>query len=261
MMPATALVSDDIVDAFRSCGIAAGDTLMLHSDAIVAAQFADLSPGKRLDLLIEAVLKALGGAGTLIMPTFTYSLARGESFDPAASPSTVGAVTEHFRRRPGVLRSEDPLFSVAAFGRLAPVFAAAATADCFGPGSAFDLLLRNDGKIACLGCAFDRITFVHYVEQCKKVDYRYPKRFDGAIIRQGRSEAVSVNYVVRDLARETPVDLARLKRKLQDTGKLCSTAIGRVGLTSVKARDFFDAAAALLAEDPVALIREGARRA
>lgn len=259
-MSATALGGEDIVDALRACGVAAGDTLMLHSDASVTAQFGKLPPAQRLDLLIDAVLAALGPTGTLIMPTFTYSFTRGEYFDPAASPSTVGAITEHFRTRPGVLRSADPLFSVASLGRLAPAFAAAASDDCFGAGSAFDLLFRNDGKIACLGCGFDRITFVHYVEQCSEVDYRYPKRFDGEIRHHGQSEPVSVNYLVRDLSRETPTDLTRLKLRLQAAGKLRSAAIGRVGLSVVAARDFFTVAGELLAADPTALIREGAGR-
>lgn len=258
----TALAGADVTDAFRQCGVAPGDTLMLHSDAIVAAQFAGgLAAAARIDMLIDAVLAALGSDGTLVMPTFTYSFTRGEDFDPAASPSTVGAVTERFRRRPGVRRSANPLFSVAAFGRLAPDFAASAAEDCFGPGSAFDLLLHHDGVIACLGCALDRITFVHYVEQREKVDYRYLKRFEGAILRDGAREAAAVDYLVRDLSRETPTDLGRLAERLRATGRLRSAPVGRFGLAVVAARDFLDAAGGLLAEDPAALIREGARPA
>jgi aminoglycoside 3-N-acetyltransferase len=256
-----ALAGEHVTDALRRCGVVCGDTLMLHSDAIVAAQFAGgLDAAERIDLLIDATLAALGSEGTLVMPTFTYSFTRGEDFDPATSPSTVGAVTERFRCRPGVRRSANPLFSVAAFGRLASEFAATAVENCFGPRSAFDLLLRRDGVIACLGCAFDRITFVHYVEQCKKVEYRYIKRFDGALLRDGERETAAVDYLVRDLSRDTPTDLGRLAHKLRAAGRLRSAPVGRFGLAVVTARDFFDAASDLLAEDPAALIREGARR-
>ncbi len=262
MTTLTALAGNDITDAFRSCGVTEGGTLMLHGDAMVAAQLAGgLPSAKRLDVVIDAVLAALGPSGTLVMPTFTYSFTRGENFDPAASPSTVGALTEHFRRRPGVLRSENPLFSVAAFGRLAPDFAAARVDDCFGPGSAFDLLFQNNGMIGCLGCGFDRITFTHYVEQSRQVEYRYVKHFTGSILRHGKPESAIVEYLVRDLNRETQTDLARLKERLDDTGRLRSAAVGRVGLMVVMAKDFFDAAVELMNEDPSALIREGARRA
>ncbi len=252
---------EHVVAALGACGIGAGDLLMLHSDALVAAQFRSVPEDRRLDLVLDAVLAALGPAGTLVVPTFTYSFTKGEVFDLDYSPSTVGRLTEQVRRRPGVLRSRHPLFSVAAVGPLAHAFATSATGDCFGPGTAFDLLYRHGGKIACLGCGFDRITFVHYVEQCARVDYRYNKRFDGLIRRDGVEVAGSVNYLVRDLARDTPCDLGRLKRRLQESGRLRSAAVGRVGLLAVTAQDFLETANALLAEDPAALIHEGAGRA
>ena len=254
------LGAEHIAAALGACGIGPGDTVMLHSDAVVAAQFRTVPAEKRLDLVLDAILAALGPEGTLVLPTFTYSFTKGEAFDPDLSPSTVGQLTERFRLRPNVLRSRHPLFSVAAQGPLAGAFAASATADCFGPGTAFDLLYRHRGKIACLGCGFDRVTFVHYVEQRAKVDYRYLKRFEGVIRRTGTDEATSVSYLVRDLARDTPCDLGRLKGRLQETGKLRSAAVGRVGLLAVTARDFLETADTLLAEDPAALIREGAGR-
>jgi aminoglycoside 3-N-acetyltransferase len=255
------LAEDDVVAAFRACGVGAGDTLMLHSDAMVAAQFGAMPADRRLDLLIDGVLRVIGPAGTLVVPTFTYSFTRGEVFDPDGSASAVGSVTEHFRRRAGVLRSRDPLFSVAAAGRLAPLFAAADPENCFGPRSAFALLHGERGKIACLGCALDRATFVHYVEQCARVAYRYPKRFAGVIRRAGEDAPAAVTYLVRDLSRRSETDLTRLKARLIEQGKLRRQELGRVGLLVVRAEDFFSAATALLAEDPLALIREGARAA
>jgi aminoglycoside 3-N-acetyltransferase len=252
---------EHVIAALGACGIGAGDLLMLHSDALVAAQFRGVPEPQRIDLVLDAVLSAIGPQGTLIVPTFTYSFTKNEIFDLDYSPSTVGQITERFRHRPGVLRSRHPLFSIAAQGPLGQAFATSATSDCFGPGTAFDLLYRHGGKIACLGCGFDRITFVHYVEQRASVDYRYNKRFDGLVRRDGIEVAGSVQYLVRDLARDTPCDLGRLKRRLQETGKLRSAAVGRVGLLAVTAHDFFETATALLAEDPAALIREGAGRA
>ena len=260
MNAAGPLGPEHIIAALGACGIGPGDLLMLHSDALVAAQFRSVPEERRLDLVLDAVLAALGPAGTLVIPTFTYSFTKGEVFDHEHSPSTVGQLTERFRQRPDVLRSPHPLFSIAAQGPLAPAFAASAAGDCFGPGTAFDLLHRHGGKIACLGCGFDRITFVHYVEQRAHVDYRYPKRFDGVIRQDGVEIEASVSYLVRDLARDTPCDLTRLKHRLQASGRLRSGAVGRVGLLAVTTHDFLEAADALLAEDPAALIHEGAGR-
>ena len=67
--------------------------------------------------LVDALLAARrAGAGTLMVPTFTYGSAR---FDPGATPGRTGAVAEALRRRAGAIRSLHPFYSVAALGPLA----------------------------------------------------------------------------------------------------------------------------------------------
>lgn len=254
-----ALSRDDLAEAFRRCGIGAGDVLMLHADALVLAQLPAMPAAERYDTLFGALKAVLGPRGTLVMPTFTYSFTKGEPFSVASTPSTVGALTEHFRTLPGTRRSRDPIFSVAARGALAADFAAAPADDCFGPDSAFGLLERHNGWLACLGCALDRITFTHYVEQRAGVDYRSFKTFSGMMVEDGRERPAETRYFVRDLGRQTAIDLTRLKARLHEAGALASVPVGRVGLTALRCRAFAEAAAALIAEQPNALIAEGRR--
>jgi aminoglycoside 3-N-acetyltransferase len=246
----------DIVEAFKLCGVRRGDVLMLHSDAIVLAQLPPMTVEQRFDVLFDALDEVLGPNGTLVLPTFTYSFTKGEPFDPATTPSTVGLLTEAFRTRPGVRRSRDPIFSMAARGRLADRFAEAATDDCFGPGSAFALLAQHDAWLAALGCSF-RPTFVHYVEQLAGVDYRYFKTFSGVLHYAGAETPASVRYFVRDVTRKTVVELSRLKADLINAGRFATAAVGRVGLNTVRCGAFEAAARTLLAQHPCGLIEEG----
>jgi aminoglycoside 3-N-acetyltransferase len=247
----------EVIHAFERCGIRSGDVVMVHSDALVAAQFPPMSAAARYDLLIDALLTLLGRDGTLVMPTFTYSFSRGETFDVRQSPSTVGAITEHFRHRSGVRRSLNPMFSVAAYGRHADEFAMADPSDCFGEQSAFAQLHVRDGKIVCIGCAFDRITFIHYVEQQIGVDYRYFKAFEGCVIDADcMMRTATVRCFVRDLDRNVITDLSPLRIRMSRNGNLTVGELGRVEMTAVRARDFHDDARALLAEGADALIRE-----
>lgn len=245
-----------VTDAFVACGVRPGDCLMLHADAFVAAQMPTSSPSQGMDWLLDGVMDALAG-GTLVMPTFTYSATKGEPFAPAITPSDVGRLTEHFRQRPGVLRSRHPIFSVAACGRWAEEFADSAIEDCFGPGTAFDLLMRHDAWLAALGCALDRVTFVHYVEQAHGVSYRYFKEFPFEIDLGGKKTSGTVRYFVRDIHRKTAVHLGRLKARLLAAGLLKVGAIGRAQLLCVRARDFLSEANALLDQQENALIEEG----
>lgn len=248
----------EIIQACAEVDIGESDVLMLHCDAIVTAQFAPAANAERYDLLIDSLEEVLGVGGTLIIPTFTYSFTEGEDFDIACSPSRVGALSEHFRKRPQVMRSANPLFSVAASGRYARRFATSESEDCFGSGSAFDLLYGLDGKIACFGCSLDRATFVHFVEQEYGVNYRYEKYWNGEVVdAQGARIAQTVRYYVRDLGRKSSTDLTLLQARLEASGILKKTEFGRLGITEVRARDFFRVATEMLEENPVALIEEG----
>ncbi len=251
------IASADIVEAFKLCGVRRGDVLMLHADAIVLAQLPPMTADARFDVLFNALNDVLGSEGTLVLPTFTYSFTKGEPFDPATTSSAVGLLTEAFRNRPDVRRSRDPIFSVAARGRLADRFAETATDDCFGPDSAFALLAQHDAWLACLGCGLDRLTFTHYVEQAVGVDYRYFKTFTGVCVEGGGETPGTVRYFVRDLDRKTAIDLSRLKTDLAQAGRLATAAVGRVGLSAVRCSAFEAAARGLLARNPSGLIQEG----
>jgi aminoglycoside 3-N-acetyltransferase len=252
--------AEDLRHALASIGMLPGRTALVHSDAMVAAQFPPMADKERFDLVIEAVETALGPEGTLVMPAFSYSFTKGETFDLNRTPSTVGMLTEHFRMRPGVCRTADPIFSFAAKGPAARELCGLAIGECFGPQSVFAMLHRRNADIVCLGCSLTRGgTFVHYVEASQGVPYRYNKTFSGAIAwPDGRSSGASVVYYVRDLTRKSEADLRRLEKRLEVEGKLRSAVLGRTRLIAVSAADLYDTASRMLKEDPVSLIAEGA---
>ncbi|MEA2554474.1 MAG: aminoglycoside 3-N-acetyltransferase [Fimbriimonadaceae bacterium] len=252
------VTADDIGSSFRAAGVGAGDTLCLHSDAIVLAQMAIGTPQERADSFINALEDLLGPEGTLVVPTFTYSFTEGKPYDPSMSPSKVGVLTEMFRVRQNVLRTRDPIFSFAVSGSKAREYASASVEESFGDKSAFALLQRDNAWIACLGCALDRVTFVHRVEQIAGVDYRYPKVFSGEVIENGRQTELKTTYLVRDLERATQTDLRLLQSKLIAEGKLNLKPVGRIALLTVRAQDFLASALELLKTNPSGLIKEGA---
>lgn len=249
-----------VTDALRSLGIKPGCVALVHPDAIVAAQFPEMSNEQRLDLLIEAIDAAIGGDGTLVMPVFSYSFTKGEAFDISKTPSEVGMVTERFRTQPGVRRTSDPIFSFACRGPLAHELCAIPVKECFGGESVFATLHRWNANIVDLGCSMTQGgTFVHYAETAHGVEYRYKKVFSGTIISPGgESSECSVVYNVRDLTRRSEADFQRLQKRLADDGKSRTVEVGRSRIIAVSASDLFEAAWKMLDEDPISLIAEGA---
>ena len=69
---------------------------------------------------VVEVLQTWLGEGDLTMPTHTYCYPdkNGEApvFDPATTPSVVGAITDYFWKQPEVMRSLHPTHSLACQG-------------------------------------------------------------------------------------------------------------------------------------------------
>ena len=108
------LTDTDLDRALRAVGVKPGMLLMVHSSLSGFGYIADGAA-----TCIAALRKALGPDGTLAMPTHSLSVLGKPVYDPATSPSLVGAVTEVFRKLPGAVRSPHPTHSVAAMGPLA----------------------------------------------------------------------------------------------------------------------------------------------
>ncbi|MCW3099026.1 MAG: hypothetical protein JWL77_4644 [Chthonomonadaceae bacterium] len=106
------LTQEDIKSALEQAGIAEGDLVLGH---FALSWFGYIAGGA--DRLIETVRAILGPDGTLMMPTFTFSWMGRLPYDPHTTPSRVGAVTDRFWRRFGVLRSAHPTHSFAAVGK------------------------------------------------------------------------------------------------------------------------------------------------
>ena len=104
-----AITREDIRYSLQLMGIRPGDTLLVHS-ALSSIGYVEGGA----DSVVDAFLDAVGPDGTIVMSTLTGWFS---PFDAATSPSTVGHISEVFRRRPGVLRSLHPVHSVAAWGK------------------------------------------------------------------------------------------------------------------------------------------------
>ena len=234
-------------------GVLSSDIIVIHGDAGAAFQLTDVDIKDRINFLITLLIDFIGDEGTLVIPTFSYSITKNEDFNVNETPSDIGAFSEAFRVYPGALRSKNPNFSFSSIGKNAIEFSDARLDDCFGQGTAFDLMHKHNAKLICLGCDFSRITFVHYLEQKVGVSYRYLKSFKGAIIDSDEIQNITNTYYVRDLTIDSQGELSAVKERSIKKDLLRMTNFGRFPVTSIKSRDFYSIAEELLSEDPYAL--------
>ena len=183
----------------EALGVTRGTTLMVHT-SLKAVGWTVGGPAT----VIRALIRVLGDDGTLVMPAETPGLLDPAAwhdprvkdewhaairehlpvFDPLTTPTTMGAVAEAFRTGPGTRRSDHPLVSVCAHGRLASeITREHSLAFGEGRGTPFEKLYAFDGRTLLLGVGFERCTSLHYAESLvpnrRTTTHRYPMRVDG----------------------------------------------------------------------------------
>jgi len=249
--------------ALADLGVRPDDTLFVHSDMSRWVRLAGGGRSGRLATVLDG-LRGAAARGTVMMPTFTYSFCEGRSFHRAGSPSTVGALTEYFRRRPGVRRTADPLFSAAILGPVSAAWESALFAvcdkDCFGDRSVFAYLLWSNAAVVFLGSDPDDCTFLLHVEQLEQVPYRYFKEFRGEVTDGEPAREVTARYFVRDLDADVVSFLRPLMDALRDRRELVERQLdGGPTIGVARARAIASAARAGLRANPDYLLTRGHR--
>lgn len=174
------VTNKSMLETLLSLGADKCDTLYIHT----ALSFGQPNPQlKKSGLLGELlnVIKALG-VKTICMPTFTFSFCNGLDYNPATSASRMGVLNEFFRKQEDVIRSADPLMSVALLGEDKDLVMGVGHVSC-GENSTFDKLRHRDNvKFLFLGPKIgDCLTYMHYMEWLYSVDYRYNRIFRGNV--------------------------------------------------------------------------------
>ena len=177
-LPATVdSLSADLTDL----GVRKGDVLLVHASLSSLGWVCGGAVS-----VIQAMQKAVGDNGTIVMPSFTSNLSepslwsnppvpeswwpivRSElpPFDPLTTPSCgVGAIAECFRTIPSVCRSNHPHVSFAASGPVAhQIVASHQIEDGLGDSSPLGKLYDMGARIVLLGVEFDRCTALHLAE-------------------------------------------------------------------------------------------------
>jgi aminoglycoside 3-N-acetyltransferase len=188
-------------------------------------------------MFFDALMRRLGGNGTLVVPTFTYSFPRREVFDPAESASQMGAFAEWLRGHGDARRSRDPSYSVAAVGAQAHALTRDAPENSFAPEGFFGRFENMDGVV--LNLNFDAgSTFLHYLERELQVPYRFDKTFEGHIREGGKTRLARNTIHVRYLSSDATAPVFEPFHVLaREAGQFVDASLGRGRMGCIRARD------------------------
>ncbi|HEX7363464.1 MAG TPA: DUF4910 domain-containing protein [Bryobacteraceae bacterium] len=246
-----------LLTGLRDAGISDGDVVYFH---VSLDQLGDLegahNPGERNRLVLDALFEAVGPAGTIVLPTYTFSFCRQELFDVQKTPtaggpwSTSGDFLEFFRKQPLVRRSYDPIHSVCALGPSAEYLVEHLPNTCFGSGSVHDRLHRLGGKICMIGVGLEEATFQHHVEETIGVPFRFKKLFTGTIRDHGKARKSGWIFNVHLLSENGIPDGTRVDELARTFGVARVGQVGSGKLVCVDTPAFFNLLSDALKADP-----------
>lgn len=185
-----------IVEALNTLEVESGDTVLIHSDLTALRGEANRTWGEAAEKLKQEVLQQLGPRGTLLVPTFNWDFCWGKPYIHERSMSHLGMFSNSVLFDKRAVRSIHPMFSFAGIGENTGKIFSQIGSSSFGSNSVFERLLRHNIKIILVNCRSD-IAFVHYVEQQKKVGYRFMKYFRGDVFVNNENIGGTYDFFAR----------------------------------------------------------------
>jgi aminoglycoside 3-N-acetyltransferase len=170
-----------IASELRKLGLREGDAVMMHSSL---SALGHVEGGA--EMVVDALLDAIGSSGTLVVPAFRDSV-WGDMADftisdccpcsqrlcPSRQPGFQGIIPNTVLKRKGVLRSCHPTHSWAALGPDAEQLLSGHrdTPAMCGRHNPFEKLVELDGCILTLGVGVNTVTLWHYYEEILQAPY------------------------------------------------------------------------------------------
>ena len=254
-MTPPSVTGDELVRDLRQLPLPAGALVMVHSSL---ASIGDVQGGA--GTVVDALLETLGEEGTLMVPAFTFPASGrlGFVFDPAETPSYMGAISENARRRSQARRSIHLHHSVATIGPMAEELSASGGASAWDGDSPMGQLFARDGWLMLLGVPYLRLTAMHLCEVAVGVPYRKRRNEEGRLrSADGREEPfVSISLPPPSFGWKGN-DFNYLGQLMEDRGLVSVGPVGNAMARLVRASDLMATARSEYDSDDALFLKKG----
>ena len=228
--------------------------ILLHSDLLKIGITARPSERTQICKDYEDALMLSLKERPILIPTFNYDFCKNGVYNRLESPSQVGALSDYFRVHYALFRSLTPIFNFVILNQNKE-FSLKPSLNVFGQDSLFAELYKQNGLVLFLGADFSTNTFLHYIEECSKVGYRYIKSFSGIIQDNTKDVPITVHYRVRPWAAPSlAYDFQKLQKDAEEGGILKEHQVGQGKLLYYHARELFAFWSEKIAQDELYLL-------
>ncbi|PWL24246.1 MAG: hypothetical protein DCO96_14695 [Fluviicola sp. XM-24bin1] len=210
-------ISGTYLDLAVALPLKSNDSLFIASDVTqMALDARNDGNAFNANAFIESFQNVLS-EGDLLIPAYTDNLKDGDTFDHSKSKPTTGALSNKVGRRKDFIRSKDPLHSVYAWGKSATTISELDGQSSLGEDSIFHWMHDNKAKMMCIDVHFQNsLTYVHFVEERRKVKYRKP--YNWTIKRVFKEHSDEKSFVFYSRQPWVLTDLELLQNKAIEKG-------------------------------------------
>lgn len=176
-------------------------TLLMAIKKIDKGLSSDVTIDEVFNIIISKIIKKLGDNGTLLIQTFTWDFCNKKNFDILNSKSKTSFLGNIAIKRDDFVRTKHPIYSFAVTGRYKEELANLNNIGAFDIRSPFQFIYKKKAKMLIIDIPLQKsFTFAHHVEEMKKVNYRYNKKFTSRYIDDKGLESIKTyEMYVRDL--------------------------------------------------------------
>ena len=240
---------DDIITALKCVGIEKNDTVFFTTSLGmlgIPKMRGLLNANNISKFILDATNEVLGSNGTILVPTYSYSFGKSYKknlpvFNIKKTPSKIGSFSNFFIKQHGVIRSEDPMVSIAGMGPNAKKILKNIYTTSYGKNCVFEKILKiKNAKCCSLGLGPNWIPFIHYCDWLNKAPFRYDKFFKGTIINGKIKKNVIWHYPVRYLRQETIANGHKIGKLATQKKIFKYYRLGKSRVYAAKYKKYFD---------------------
>lgn len=249
----------DIIKALKKSGIIKGDTVFFTTGLgfLGKPNINKIYSINDICLYVfKAIKKVLGKNGTILIPTYSYTFGKIYSkklplFDQSKTSSKIGPFPNFFRKQFGVIRSIDPMVSIAGLGPKSKKILNDIPHTSYGQGCVFERILKiKNAKCCSIGLGPNWIPFIHYVDWKNKAPFRYDKFFNGYILFNKKKKKIRWHYPVRILRKESITNAHKIGELAYKKGIYKSSNLGRSAIYTANYKKYFNFVIKLTKNNP-----------
>lgn len=245
----------DIYTALEKAGLKSEDTVFITTSLGMLGIPENVHTQEELNCLFFNALKSFFSKGNIIIPTYSYSFGKSRpnnlaTYDPTETPSEIGPFPEYFRQQKGVLRTLDPMMSVAGIGPNIKELFENLPLTSYGYDSIFHRLTKVNSKCCSIGLGANWMPFIHFADYVCKVPFRYDKLFYGKIKKDNEIIETAWLYSV-PLLSPASRSTGHIAGNLATEANIWKFAeLGRARVYAADYKEYFDFTVDLIKKDP-----------